>query len=277
MKIKTIVGAALAGGIAVTAFAIAAPSADADLNATAGGNQIVECAGGEYIAGLNPSIKDGNAVDGHVARYTKASVKMSLGDKTFLGGIPVPADATVCSIDAGIRTEQAYQDVKYLLDNQTNGQNNLTLQKVSGSLLGSTQCVSSAPQTGQNAYPTAYPLQGKLAYTFNQLDAKGKFIALQAYVRTYSDTDDPGVFLVTGTVIKGIGVGGRATTAFTFLPTDSTKNNNTVAGCTDGTPGNAIGAELYVTGADSANDPDLDDQPLTVTLSDDFSDEQMGS
>jgi hypothetical protein len=204
-------------------------------------------------------------------------VKKSLGDKTFLGGLPVPADTTTCSIDAGIRTEQAYQDVKYALDNQSNSQNNLTLLKVSGSLLGSTQCQSGQPETGQNAYPTAYPLQGKLAYSFNQLDAKLKSIALQAYVRTYSDVADPGVYLVTGTVIKGIGVGGRATTAFTFLPTDSTKNVNTVAGCTDAVAGNAAGAELWVTGADSAADADTLPQPFTVTFSDDFSAEQMGS
>jgi ABC-type oligopeptide transport system substrate-binding subunit len=116
VKIKTIVGAALAGGIAVTAFAIAAPSAEADLNATEGGNQVVACTGGEYIASLNPTIKDGNAVDGFAARYTKAVVKLSDGTKTLFGN-PLPADNTACAIDAGIRTDQGYQDVKYLLDN----------------------------------------------------------------------------------------------------------------------------------------------------------------
>jgi hypothetical protein len=277
VKIKALTGAVLAGGLAVSAFALMAPSANADLNGTEGGNQIVACTGGEYIAGLNPTIKDGTVADGHVARYTKASVKASLGDKTFLGGIPVPADNTTCVIDAGIRTEQAYQDVKYALDNQTNTQNNLTALKISGSLIGSTQCQSGLPETGQNAFPTAYPLQGKLAYTFDQLDAKSKNLSMQAYVRTYSDTADSGVYLVTGTVIKGVGIGGKATTAFTFLPTDSTKNLNTVAGCTDNVAGNAAGAELYVTGADSAADADALPQPFTVTLDDDFSAEQMGS
>ena len=79
MKIKTIVGAALAGGIAVTAFAIAAPSAEADLNATEGGNQVVACTGGEYIASLNPTIKDGN---GPVPRIPPLRVLAGVGAQT---------------------------------------------------------------------------------------------------------------------------------------------------------------------------------------------------
>jgi hypothetical protein len=274
VKIKALTGAVLAGGIAVSAFALTVPSANADLNATEGGNQVVVCTGGEYIASLNPTIKDGDAVNGFAARYVKAGVKLSDGTKTLFGN-PLPADNTACAIDAGIRTDQANQDIKYLLDNQTGSQNNLTLLKMAGVLVGSTQCASAAPETGQNAYPTAYPLQGKLTYGFDQL-LNGKPFSMQAYVRTYSDDADPGVFLVTGTLIKGPGLGGRVTTAFSFLPTDSTKNINVVAGCPDGTPGNAAGAELWVTGADSAADVDVLNQPMTVTLSDDFSSEQMG-
>jgi hypothetical protein len=277
----------MACGLVAVSVGLAAPGAEADLEAGIGGNQIVKCTGTEMYSGLNPTIKDGNATD-HFARYVKASAKPLLTGhtKTYFGGVPLPNDATNCSIDAGIRANQAAQDVKYLLDDQTNGQTGLTLLKLSGSFVGSTQCDSSVGEiAGVNDYPTAYPLQGKLALTFNQLTAALKNIQMQGYVRIYSDADIDGdgleeggadtdsAFHVTGTVIKGPGVGGELTTAFTFLPTDSTKNINVVAGCTDGVSGNAAGAELYIAPADSNVDVDGTPQPLLVTISGDDANE----
>jgi hypothetical protein len=276
VRIKNITRAALAAGLVVAAVGISSPDAGADLNATDNGDQLVECSGSELIATLNPTIKDGTTVDGHVARYIKAATKRSDGTKTFLS-IPIPADTMSCSVDAGIRTNQTSQDVKYVLDNQSNGHATLTMGatgKVAASLSGSSQCDSS--QAGPlNEYPVGYPLQGKLIFKFAELNEKGAQIQIQSYVRTYSDDADPGVFHVTGTVIKGPGLGGRATTAFTFLPTDSTKNVNVVTGCTNGTAGDAAGAELWVTGTDSAADADAANETFTVTIGDDFAGENQ--
>jgi hypothetical protein len=256
---------ALAGGVALGGFAVAAPDAKADLDLVRDGNQLVMCTPSNLIASLNPTIKDGPD-----AKYVKAGAKISDGTKTFLGG-PIPADDTDCSVDAGIRTEQGSQDVKYVLDNQTNGHALLELTKLSASLTGSTQCDSglSGPAV---EYPNAYPLQGKLTYKFeNQLDAKGKGIQMQTFIRTYTDEDDPGGsnVYVTGTVIKGPGVGGEITNAFTFLPTDSTKNVNLVLGCTDGEgDGDAVGAELWIAPADGV-DLDVDPDAAMITISHD--------
>lgn len=274
MKAKAIFRSALAGGLAVSAFGIAAPSAQADLDATFGGNQVVMCTGTQLIAKLNPAIADGNETD-HYARYTKASAKISDGSLTYLGGIPIPADATTCTVASGIATEQPAQGVKYGLDNQSNGHTTLTLAKITSSLMGSTQCDTSAGTIeGVNDYPTAYPLQGKFMYTFNELDAKLKQIKMQTYVSIYADEGDPGVYHVAGVVIKGPGVGGRYTNAFAFLPTDNAKKNiNVLSGCTDGVSGNASGGELYIVGADSAYDADSLPQAAMVTLGDQYASE----
>jgi hypothetical protein len=273
VKKASIVRAAMACGLVAVSVGLAAPSAEADLDGARGGIQVISCSGTELIATLNPTIKDGTAVDGHVARYVKASAKRSDGTKDFIGN-DIPADATTCSVDAGIRTDQAVQGVKYILDTTAGvGNSTLTLVKLSAALTGSTQCA--AAQAGPlNDYPDGYPLQGKLAFTFAELNL-GKAVQLQAYVRTYSDDDDPGVFHVTGTAIKGPGVGGHFTTAFNFLPTDSTKNINVVAGCSDATAGNAAGAELWITGANSAVDASAGTVPATVTLGGDDANENF--
>jgi hypothetical protein len=276
VKKASIVRAAMACGLlAVSVGIAAAPGADADLNLVAAGNQLVECTGTEIVATLNPTIKDGSG-GSHDARYVKASAKASDGTKTFLGGVPVPADNTTCSIDAGIRTNQGAQDVKYVLDDQTGGNatlNALTSKPIAGTLTGSTQCDSS--QTGpETMYPNAYPLQGKLIVKFIELNA-GKPIQQQGYIRTYADPADPGVFHVTGTVIKGPGLGGRLTTAFSFLPTDSVKNINVVTGCTNGIAGDAVGAELYILSADSSLDADASPEGIQVTISDDQASENL--
>lgn len=283
---KTITRAALACGLVGAALTIIPSPAEADLNLTFGGDQVLQCTGTQLVASLNPTIKDGTVPDGHVARYIKAAVKRPNGlGKTFLGGVPVPDDATTCVVDAGIRTNQSAQDVKYLLDNQTDdgtppgGHATLTTNKIVGSLTGSTQCDSSVGTIpGVNDYPTAYPLQGKLVFGFTQTNSVTlKALGMQAYTRTYSDEDDAGAFHVTGTVIKGPGVGGRFTTAFTFLPTDSTKNINVLTGCTNGVAGDAAAAELYIAPSDSDLDVDGDPQPTMVTIGDDDANEVYDS
>ena len=275
MKIAKITRVALAGGMVAAAFAVATPDAKADLDLGAGGTQLVVCNGGStnLIASLNPTIKDGDATN-HKALYVKASAKRSDGTKTVFAA-PIPADSTSCSVDAGIRANQAGQDVKYLLDDQAGGHATLTLASYSASLIGSTQCDNSVVPSAINEYPNAYPLQGKATLKFLQTDAALKQIQIQSYMRTYTDDDDTtsGMVHVVGTVIKGPGVGGRLTTGFGFFPTDSTKNINLVAGCTDGISGNAAGAELWIVGADSSLDADADNEVITVTIGDDDANE----
>src|SRR4029079_473613 len=112
VKIQTVIRTLCAGALAVGALGVSVPSASADLEAGIGGTQVVECTGTQIISSLNPTIKDGNATN-HFARYIKTAVKKSDGTKTFLGGVPVPVDATTCTVDAGIRTNQPSQDIKY--------------------------------------------------------------------------------------------------------------------------------------------------------------------
>jgi hypothetical protein len=275
VRIKNITRAAMAAGLVVAAVGIGSPDAGADLNGTDPGNQLVQCTSSELIASLNPTIKDGNATD-FFARYVKATSKRSDGTKTFLTN-PIPADSTTCSVDAGIRTNQGAQDVKYVLDDQSNGNATLTLASVAAALTGSTQCNSNSVNVpGVNDYPTSYPLQGKLIYKFVETFPTLAPIQIQMFIRTYTDaTDTAGLVHVTGTVIKGPGVGGRITTAFTFLPTDSAKNSNVVAGCPDGTPGNAYAGELWITGGDSVYDADVANETVQITISDDFASENQ--
>lgn len=274
MKIAKITRVALAGGMVAAAFAVATPDAKADLDAGAAGTQLLVCAGGStnLIASLNPAIKDGDATN-HKALYIKASTKRSDGTKTVFA-VPIPADTTTCSVDAGIRTDQPSQDVKYTLDNLAAGHATLTLSSYSNSLIGSTQCDNTVVPSAINEYPNAYPLQGKQTMKFAEVDAALKQIQMQAYIRTYTDDDDlTAMTHVVGTVIKGPGLGGRLTTGFGFFPTDSTKNNNLAAGCTDGISGNAVGGELWIVGADSSLDTDGDVEVITVTIGDDDANE----
>jgi hypothetical protein len=265
MKRSTFTRTALAAGIAVGGFAVGTPAARADLDLVRPGNQLVECSGASSIATVNPTIKDGpNAL------YMKASAKRSDGTKTFLTA-PIPADATTCTVDAGIRTNQAGQDVKYTLDDQSGGHATLTLTKLSASLLGSTQC--NGNETGADVeYPNAYPLQGKLSMTFAELTPAAKAVKIDTYVRSYTDDDDPNAsnFYLTGIVTKGPGLGGLVTNTLTFLPTDSTKNINLVEGCTDaeGQTGDAIGAELWIVESDGV-DADAIEDGLAVTIGND--------
>lgn len=257
MKIAKITRVVLAGGLAAAALAVAAPSADADLDLARPGIQLMTCTGSQTIATINPAVKDGTA-----ATYVKIAVKKSDGTKTVLGGNPIPADATVCTVDAGIRTTQPAQDIKYLLDNQTNSNATLNLLSIGGSLIGSTACDDALAGAG-NDYPTAYPTQGKVTYKFTQLDAALKNIQMQVYQRAYTDPDElnPAVNYSIGIVIKGVAAGSQVNNTTANLPTDSTKNINFIAGCSDGIPGNAQIGEAWafpVDGVDANGTDDLD-------------------
>lgn len=265
MSIKTrlIAGAstlAIAGGM----MAAVAPAANA-------ATTLLSCTGIVGIGTANPTLKSGNAA------YTKVALKDSDGTKTDVLSGAIPADATTCSVDAGIRTNQGGQDIKYTLDDQTNGAASLTtsgpIAKGGTTTVGSTTCNSADPAL-TTTFPTAYPLQGKLQYKFDQLDALAHNIQLQAYVRTGVDPLDPtfGHITVKGIVIKGPGVGGDVKAVFAFGATTSVKNVNLldcVANPSATTLANPAGvaslAELDLTQADGS-DAGTGVDPLTVSL-----------
>ncbi len=166
----------------------------------------VSCTGIRSIITLNPATGSGNA------KYTKWVTKDSDGTKVSLLGSPILADTQACTIDAGIRTNQPGQDVKYLLDDQTNGAAILTtsgaLAKSVLSVTGSGTCRAGDPLLN-TTYPAAYPLQGKVITKFDQLNASSVQIQMQSYIRLGSDPlDTDGDVTVTGLVIKGPALGG---------------------------------------------------------------------
>ena len=235
-------------GLVGGTLAVAAP-AGADLDGSLADNQIIQCNGQNAIVTLNPTIKDGPAL------YAKVATKASDGSKfQFLTNDPVPANNNTCLVDAGIRTDQAGQDVKYLLDDQSNGNAVLTQSgataKVSGVFRGSSSCYAEDPSPASKNYPNSYPLNGKLIWKFDQLDVKAKQIQIQQYIRIGAVTGTVSDLSATGIVIKGPGIGGTTSVYLTFYPTNSTKNVDPI-GCTDGVgldaiPGNTSLAELWL-------------------------------
>jgi hypothetical protein len=242
---------ALAGGLVAGALAVSGGTQDADA-----AQSLVACAGGVNIGSANPTVKAGDA------EYAKVSVKKSDGTKfDFLVAAPIPIDATTCIVDAGIRTNQAGQDVKYVLDNQSGGHTTLTMDgalgKLSGSLTGSISC-NNVDLTLDTDYPTAYPLQGKLVYKFDELDAASKQIQIQAYVRLGGDTlggppdhvASPTHITIDGTVIKGPGVSGDVSAHLAFSATTSTKNVNVLDCVADPSTDTASLGELWTQASD---------------------------
>ena len=249
-----------AGGVAVGVLALATP-AGADLNPTKDGNQIVACANGVTIGTFNPTIKASSA------KYIKAAFKSSDGTKTaFLSGAPVPDDGLVCLVDAGIRTDQPTQDPKYVLDNQDNGNPALTVTGASltieGSqsmvMTGSSSCdfINVDANTAGYTYPSAYPMQGKATWKFEQTFATGVQIQLQQYLRfDYEAAEaNPSLVSIAGIVIKGPGLGGTTSAYVDLYPTSSVKNI-AVADCVLGNPASAV-AEVSMQNADGL-DADL--------------------
>ena len=221
---------------------------------TAGADTVlVSCTGIHSIITLNPTTGSGNA------RYTKWTTKDSDGTKLNLFGNPIPADNQSCSIDAGISANQPTQDVRYLLDDQTNGASILTtsgaLAKSVMSVAGSGTCRSSDPLL-TTAFPASYPLQGKVVTKFDQLSATGVQIQMQSYIRLGSDPlDTDGDVTATGIVLKGPGVGGTIKATLSIFPTNSVKNLNPgdciVASGTSN--GNAAIAELSLAQSDGSD------------------------
>ena len=247
-------------------LAVAVP-AGADLDATMTDNQIVQCNGQHIIATLNPTIKDGDA------KYVKASSKRSDGTKhEFLTNNAIPADTNICAVDSGIKTNQAGQDVKYVLDNQTNGQNLTQVgatAKTSGVFTGSSSCYAETPEPPAKSYPNSYPLQGKLIWKFDQLDAASKQIQMQQYIRIGAVPSTVSDLTVTGIVIKGPGLGGTVSAYITFYPTNNVKNVDPI-GCTDGVgldaiPLNTSLTELHLYAIDGP-DAGTTADPWSVTI-----------
>lgn len=247
-----------AGGVTLGALALASP-AGADLDAGKADNQILSCSGGVTIASLNPAIQSGPA------KYIKAVNKSSVaGTKfEFLSNAPVPGDNLTCFVDAGISTNQAGQDVKYVLDDQTSGNGVLSVNATaapngsqSAVLTGSSSCDSATTGPGYD-YPDSYPLQGKVTWKFEQLNVLLKQIQVQQYIRLGRDALDanPQHITVEGIVIKGPGLGGDSSAVIDFYPTTSTKNINVINCAVPLTPGGIL-AEVRVIGADGT-DADL--------------------
>jgi hypothetical protein len=233
-------------------------------------NVLLSCTGLRQIAALSPAMGSSSA------KYVKASGKKSVGDRHEFGtNTTIPADATACDVGTGIRNNNPATDVGTKtnpFDDQTNGHQSLTTTggKVTLQLAGSATCQTEPQGTVNGSYPTAYPLQGKLAVTFDQTDAKGKPIVLQAYARLGHDVSDPDPthWVLGGTVIKGPGVGGELSATVRMTPTTSTKNLNP-GECTDSDvtddANNASLTEVAFTLADGGDQDNLVD-PLQVTL-----------
>lgn len=216
-------GVLVGGGLAV--FAPASGAADTTL---------VGCSGITAAATLNPTLKSGSS------KYIKAAAKGAAG---------------TCIVDSGITTNQSTQDIKYVLDNQTNGNNVLTVTKLVGSLSGSVSC-NSTDTSLLTDYPASYPLQGKIIVFFSQLDALAKPIQSQMYVRGGRDQADPNFanFTIDGIAIKGPGIGGNVSAVLQFFPNLlSTKNLNITDCIANPATQNASLAALDITQSDGSD------------------------
>jgi hypothetical protein len=234
--VASLVGAGLAG--------LAATSSGADIT-------LVSCNTATSTAKLNPTLGSGDA------KYIKASSALAVGNATNGS----------CTVDSGIRHDQSTQSVKYTLDDQSNGNTNLTVTSQKGSLSGSVSC--NATDTSLiTDYPASYPLQGTIKFTFSQLDAKGKALAMALYVRGGRDNADPDPthFGLTGIVTKGVGVGGDVHATLSFFPDlSSTKNLNFLDCVATTAARNASLAQLIIFAGDGSDAGTAVD-PLTVTI-----------
>jgi hypothetical protein len=258
---------ALAGGVLV---GIAPGAHAAPLDQT-----VVSCTGNVTVASLNPALGSGDA------KYTKAALKGSDGTvHSSLTGAedlgPAPTDATTCAVDAGISTENAAtnagtKDNPY--DNQSNGHSTLTLQKESGTAGGSASCNRDTTNPISIDYPQSYPLNGKIVWKFNELDAKLHQIQIQQYVRLGSDAADPDVthITITGIVIKGPGVGGQVDSTAAFGAAFNPKKNLGLLDCvansttTPAWDGSASLGQLIIQAADGP-DAGTTPDPWLITI-----------
>ena len=234
-------------------------------------HDLVSCTGTSLIAKPNP------ALGSNSAKYTKIAASKSKGDKTEFGtNAAIPADATTCAVDSGIRNENPTSDSTKPnpFDNQTNLQSTLTTSNVTSKvtmvLSGSASCQTEAQATVNNAYPQAYPLQGKLIMSFNQTNALGKQIKLLGYIHLGKDAadPDPSHFIVRGSVFSGPGIGAEIQGTIRMAPTSFVKNINP-GECTDSDvtddANDASITEMAVTLADGS-DQDTTVDPLKVVI-----------
>jgi len=218
---------------------LAATSSGADIT-------LVSCTGATQTAKLSPTLGSGDA------KYIKASAAGTNG---------------TCTVDAGIRNDQSTQSVKYVLDNQSNGNTTLNVTSQKAGLSGSVSCNVTDPSLITD-YPASYPLEGSIKFAFSQLDAKLKPLAIQAFVRGGRNQADPNPtnFQITGIVTKGVGVGGDVASTLSFFPDlSSTKNLNFTDCVANPATRNASLAQLLIfagDGPDAGTTPD----PLTVTI-----------
>jgi hypothetical protein len=238
---RRIIGAAAAVVLAGAGFA--AVTAE-----SAGATDLVTCSGITSDAKLNPQLKSGDA------KYIKASSSGVTG---------------TCLVNEGIANDQATQDIKYKLDDQSNNQNVLTMLSNKGSLSGSVSC-NRTDTSLLTDFPASYPIQGKLTQKYNQLDALSKNLSTQAYVRGGTDPLDtnPANFTLTGIIIKGVGVGGDLNATLQFFPDLlSTKNLNILDCTANPATGNAVLQDLDVSQSDGADAGTAVD-PLVVSIPD---------
>jgi hypothetical protein len=235
-------------------------------------HNLLSCTGTSLVATVNPALGSRNA------RYTKLAGKAAVAGASLEYGTnaPVPADATSCTVDTGIRNDNADTNSGTKLnpyDNQTAGQSPLTTAapgKISLSLDGSASCQTVAQASAITSYPQAYPLQGKVALTFGQTSA-GKPLTSQQYVRLdHNAVDpDPNHYAVTGIVIKGVGVGGTVSGTVRLFPTADPKKNLNVDECNNPDVNtSALTASIGQVSVSLADGPDQDAtvDPWTVSI-----------
>jgi len=268
-------------------LAFATP-AGADLDLVKADTQIVRCTGAVIISTLNPTLQSGDA------RYLKAASKrndgtvnhLSLTGQEDFGNSTT--DNNSCAIDSGIRTENNATDSlsgkDNPFDNQTFdgsdpggfatldvgqvGTGALTgTGKTSGVFSGSASCNRSDPGL-VDTYPTAYPINGKLINKFQQLNAVGAQYQIQSYIRLGTDPGDadPTHITVTGTVIKGPGVGGTVSAVFAFGASYAPTKNINLGDCiANPSLQNASLGSLIISAADGT-DAGATVDPLDITI-----------
>jgi hypothetical protein len=143
----------------------------------------------------------------------------------------------------------------------------LTPKALSLTLLGNISCA--ATPAGPNA-ASAWPANGKLAFTMNELDATAHFYSITTQVSLARDTAaGPDVYDVSGVVVKGPGLGGTVSGAIWMDPvvlaakgvpglfnSGYQLDTANVTHCNDATVGNAsTAAMLFGGGGASATSP----------------------
>lgn len=228
---------------------------------------LLSCTGTSLVATVNP------AMSSQSSKYTKVSGKGAVAGASSESGTnaAIPADATQCVVDAGIRNGNPSTNAGTKLnpyDDQTAGQGTsgapLTASKLTLTLDGSASCQTTGAAV--TSYPQGYPLQGKAQMTFSQLGSTGKALASQQYVRLGRDGADPDAshYTVTGIVIKGVGAGGTVGATIRMVPTADAKKNLNVGDCSNGDVAASIG-QVGISLADGS-DQDAAADPWTVTI-----------